>query len=183
MVSYSSLFSVGVTFLRGGADTQCTLYALCTPPSCTPRTLMLTSSVWWLHIPPSSLLSGCCVPQGWSQRESSGAEMARSHAGDTHLFLQRRWPEGKEQHWFLVHFNPQFITKHERKQIYTAYPPFINRQLSNGTVWWMHLNCTWYCYLHSLSTIHKQTVVKWYCMVNASKLYTVMLSAQLIHHS
>ena len=47
----------------------------------------------------------------------------------------------------------------------------------------MHLNCTWYCYLHSLSTIHKQTVVKWYCVVNASKLYMVLLSAQLIRHS
>ena len=64
--------------------------------------------------------------------------------------------------------------------IYTANPPFINRQLSNGTVWWMHQNCTWYCYLHSLSTIHKQTVVKWYCVVNASKLYVVPLSTQLI---
>ena len=97
--------------------------------------------------------------------------------------------------------------------IYTAYPPFINRQLSNGTMWWMHLNCTRYCYLHSLSTIHKQTVVKWYRVVNASKLYMgtviytayppfisrqlsngtvwwmhlnctwVLLSTQLIHHS
>ena len=52
----------------------------------------------------------------------------------------------------------------------------------------------WYCVmnasklymvllLHSLSTIHKQTVAKWYCVVNASKLYMVLLSTQLIHHS
>ena len=45
------------------------------------------------------------------------------------------------------------------------------------------LLCTQYCYLHSLSIIHKQTVVKWYCVVNAStcKLYIALLSTQLIY--
>ena len=33
---------------------------------------------------------------------------------------------------------------------------------TNDTVWWMHLDCTWYCYLHSYkSIIHEQSSFEW----------------------
>ena len=141
-------------------------------------------TVWWMHLNCTWYTVIYTAYPPFINRQLSNGTVWWMHLNCTWYtviytayppFINRQLSNGTV--WWM-HLNCTWYTV-----IYTAYPPFINRQLSNGTVWWMHLNCTWYCYLHSLSTIHKQTVVKWYCVVNASKLYMVLLSTQLIHHS